>query len=102
MNITEIAKKIAEKHYPNLPTAPCDNAYRDGRINELQKLIESELKNLRLGFVVESAELEANDEQGTPIVDEDGTMTCNCAEPKQSAFPNGKWICIKCWGEWYH
>tara|TARA_R110000744_G_scaffold374456_2_gene487262 strand:- start:454 stop:711 length:258 start_codon:yes stop_codon:yes gene_type:complete len=52
--------------------------------------------------VVESSELEANDEQGAPIVDEDGSMTCNCVEPKQSSFPNGKWICIKCWGEWYH
>ena len=48
MNITEIANRISEKHYPNLPTAPCDNAYRDGRMNELVKLVESELKNLRL------------------------------------------------------
>lgn len=51
MNITEIAKRIAEKHYPNLPTAPCDNVYRDGRMKELEKLVESELKNLRLGGV---------------------------------------------------
>ena len=63
---------------------------------------EDLVKNCFIADVVESAELEANDEQGTPIVDEDGSMTCNCVEPKQSSFPNGKWICLKCWGEWYH
>lgn len=60
------------------------------------------VKNWPIPNDVESAELVANDEQGTPIVDEYGTMTCNCVEPRQSHFPNGKWICTKCWGEWYH
>ena len=43
----------------------------------------------------------ANDDQGTPIEDEDGKVICNCSEPMQSLFPNSRYYCLKCWGEWY-
>ena len=49
-----------------------------------------------------NVELIANNEQGTPIICEDGESICNCAEPMQSRFPNGIFYCLKCWGEWYH
>lgn len=52
-------------------------------------------------FAAKVPKLDAIDEQGTPIVGEYGSMICNCAEPEQSMFPNEKWICLKCWGEWY-
>ena len=44
-------------------------------------------------FAAKVPKLDAIDEQGTPIVGEDGSMICNCAEPTQSMFPNGKWTC---------
>ncbi|MFW6219759.1 MAG: hypothetical protein ACOC33_02880 [bacterium] len=49
-----------------------------------------------------SAKLVACDDQGTPIVGEHGEKICNCAEPKQSHFPDNKYYCLNCWGEWYH
>ncbi len=54
-----------------------------------------------LDSVVESADLVACDEQGTPIIGEDGEKICNCSEPMQSHFPDNKYYCLKCWGEWY-
>jgi hypothetical protein len=58
--------------------------------------------NSFLHSVVESAELVACDDQGTPIIGEDGEKICNCAEPWQSHFPDNKYYCLNCWGEWYH
>ncbi len=43
-----------------------------------QTVLNALNKALNIHNVVESAELVSNDEQGTPIIDKDGTMTCNC------------------------
>ena len=48
-----------------------------------------------------NVELVANDKQGTPIIGENGEDICNCAEPMQSFFGD-KYLCLKCWGKWYH
>jgi hypothetical protein len=72
-----------------------------GIINEegVDKIVTT---NGALASVVDSAELVACDDQGTPIIGEDGKKICNCSEPMQSHFPNNKYYCLKCWGEWYH
>jgi len=73
-------------------------------IRNLRKMkeLEEQGKALDLSNVVESAELVACDDQGTPIIGEHGEKICNCAEPMQSHFPDNKYYCLKCWGEWYH
>lgn len=45
MNITEIANRIANLHYPDVPKTRGDKMCRRQRVIELQKLVESELKN---------------------------------------------------------
>lgn len=45
MNIKEIANRIANLHYPDVPKTRGDKMFRRQRVIELQKLIESELKN---------------------------------------------------------
>jgi hypothetical protein len=45
MNIEEIAKRIAELHYPNKPNAIIDEPYRLVRMKTLRQQVETELKN---------------------------------------------------------
>ena len=45
--------------------------------------------------------LVACDDQGTPLIDEDGSKICNCLEPNPSMFPDSKYYCLECWGEYY-
>ena len=73
-------------------------------IRNLRKMKEQEQQKqaLDLSNVVESAELVACDEQGTPIIGEHGEKICNCAKPWQSLFPDSKYYCLHCWGKWYH
>lgn len=53
-------------------------------------------------FVIKhGSELIANDEQGTPIIDGNRKI-CNCQNPNQSFFPDNKYYCLNCWGEWYN
>jgi hypothetical protein len=45
MNLTEIANRIANLHYPDVPKTKGDIMFRRQRVLELKKLVESELKN---------------------------------------------------------
>lgn len=63
---------------------------------------QHERELLSLSNLVENTELVACDEQGTPIIGKYGEKICNCAEPWQSLFPNNKYYCLHCLGEWYH
>jgi hypothetical protein len=45
MNLTEIANRIANLHYPDVPKTKGDTMFRRQRVLELKKLVESELKN---------------------------------------------------------
>jgi len=36
------------------------------------------------------------------LIGEYGEKICQCTKPRQSPFPDGKIICLRCWGEWYH
>lgn len=56
MNIEEIAKRIAELHYPNKPNAIIDESYREVRMETLRKQVESELKNCSIPDVVGQSE----------------------------------------------
>ena len=98
----DIKQEYREKFNKDVFSDECCMQPSASYSDEYVRWLEQQVKNCSIPDVVESAELEANDEQGTPIVNEDGSMTCNCVDPKQSRFPNGKWICTKCWGEWYH
>jgi hypothetical protein len=69
-------------------------------IRNLREMEEN--KQCTIQNVVESAELVPCDGQGTPIIGEHGEKICNCAEPWQSLFPDNKYYCLHCWGEWYH
>lgn len=69
---------------------------------EKQNLNKQENGNDFIVAVVVSTVLVACDEQGTPIIGEHGEKICNCAEPWQSLFPDNKYYCLNCWGEWYH
>lgn len=51
MNIEEIAKRIAELHYPNKPNAIIDEPYRQVRMETLRKQVETELKNCSIPVV---------------------------------------------------
>jgi len=44
--IEEIAKRIAELHYPNKPNAIIDEPYRLVRMKTLRQQVETELKNI--------------------------------------------------------
>lgn len=93
-----VKNKLGEKYYTHSKYP----IYIEEIEGWLEEYHQEKLRSLVIADDVQSLGLEANDEQGTPIVDEDGSMTCNCSQPEQTNFPNGKWICIKCWGEWYH
>jgi hypothetical protein len=54
MNITEIANRIANLHYPDIPKTKGDTMFRRQRVLELKKLVESELKNCSIPDVVKS------------------------------------------------
>lgn len=54
MNIEEIAKRIAELHYPNKPNAIIDEPYRQVRMETLRKQVETELKNCSIPVVMPS------------------------------------------------
>lgn len=45
MDITKTANRIANLHYPDIPKTRGDKMFRRQRVIELQKLVESELKN---------------------------------------------------------
>ena len=69
-------------------------------IRNLREMEEN--KQCTIQNVVDSEELVACDDQGTPVIGEYGEKICNCAEPRQSHFPDNKYYCLNCWGEWYH
>lgn len=52
MNITEIANRIANLHYPDIPKTRGDTMFRRQRVLELKKLVESELKKCSIPDVV--------------------------------------------------
>lgn len=56
MNITEIANRIANLHYNDIPKTQGDKMFRRQRVIELQKLVESELKNCSIPDVVGRSE----------------------------------------------
>lgn len=56
MNITEIANRIANLHYPDIPKTRGDTMFRRQRVLELKKLVESELKNCSIPDVVGRSE----------------------------------------------
>ena len=56
MNIEEIAKKIAELHYPNKPNAIIDEPYRCLRMKTLRQQVETELKNCFIPDIVGRSE----------------------------------------------
>lgn len=56
MDITKIANRIANLHYPDIPKTRGDKMFRRQRVIELQKLIESELKNCSIPDVVGRSE----------------------------------------------
>lgn len=98
----EMGDMIKFYHNNEFITAKVYRNLRNKRILQVVGLYPKQILNVPYFDIVEVQKLDAIDEQGTPIVVEDGSMICNCAEPKQSRFPNGKWTCLKCWGEWYH
>ena len=57
MKIEEIAKRIAELHYPNKPNAIIDEPYRLVRMNTLTQQVETELKNCFIPDVSQQREL---------------------------------------------
>ena len=55
MNIEEIAKRIAELHYPNKPNAIIDEPYRLVRMKTLRQQVETELKNCFIPDVIDES-----------------------------------------------
>lgn len=54
MNITEIANRIANLHYSEIPKTKGGKMFRRQRVLELKNLIESELKNCSMSDVVKT------------------------------------------------
>ena len=71
-------------------------------IRNLRKIEENKTENEALDLgAVSGSTLVACDENGTPLINDDGTKVCNCLEPNPSMFPDSKYYCLECWGEYY-
>lgn len=66
---------------------------------EHEKLNNRKTANSDLGAVSGSTLVDC-DENGTPLINDDGTKVCNCLEPNPSMFPDSKYYCLECWGEY--